>query len=76
MEYYTGIQEGSYEDSDDMKKSFKWEMNTEQENVCGVGFLLNKQISKKLLYVEKEKGRVQKEIFQNPNCSFVHVMSF
>ena len=29
MEYYIGIKEEGYEDNDDMKKSYKREMNTE-----------------------------------------------
>ena len=40
--------------------------------MCGVGFLL----SKKSLYVWKRGDGVWKDIFQNANCSFVHVMGF
>lgn len=42
MEYYTAIKEDGYEDSDDMEKSYKWKVNTEQEIMCRVGFLLSK----------------------------------
>ena len=61
MEYYIGIEEGNYEDSNGMEKSPKWEMNTEQEILCGVGFLINKQT--KTLYMGK-RDEVCKEIYQ------------
>lgn len=52
MEYHTDIGEDGYEDNNDMEKSHKWEINTEQEIVCRVGFPLSPP-ALKLLYMGK-----------------------
>lgn len=41
MEYHTDVEEDGYEDNNDMEKSYKWGINTEQEIACRVGFPLS-----------------------------------